>query len=170
MSDEFDMPSGTIKDFPVVESKSLVEMKLNALRQEAKKKAQGVAKEEIVEMPPDIDVNRLAKIAKELNETPEPTDWTAKEVQEIKKGQETKLGYAKAKVEEHKEMFEEKLPLKTKSLSSEGINGLVLSVTTVVFKPSRDENLDLTQKYHILIETTIPLQLGKEYQITSFNY
>ena len=162
--------SDEVKDFPVVESKSLVEMKLKALRQEAKNKAQGVAKEEVMGLPDGIDTDRLAEIAKELKGTPEPGEWTAEEIQKIKKGQETKLGHAKAKIEEHKEMFEEKLPLKTKSLSSEGINGLVLSVTTVVFKPSRDENLDLTQKYHILIETTIPLQLGKEYQITSFNY
>ena len=148
--------SDEVKDFPVVESKSLVEMKLNALRQEAKSRAQGVAKEEIVEMPPDIDTNRLAEIAEELKGTPERPPLSPP----------TSGGHAKAKIEEHKQ----KLNPETEFSVVQGINALVLSVTTKPFVPAKASKdgivPDPTQKYHILIETTVPLQLGKEYQIT----
>jgi hypothetical protein len=148
-----------IKDFPVVKAKTPTQLRIDELQRKAREVAKDSAiREEVIEIPPDVDTTRLAEIAKELVST------TTLPL-------ETIVSLPLETITSFKDTFIPDTPIKYDILPlKEGtMRGLVISVTTISFTPMRtraNEQPSISiQKYHVLIETSQPLQLGKEYQI-----
>ena len=111
------------------------------------KAANATLKEELIEIPKDVDENRLREIAAELGNT-------------LAEGENSKKTLSD-------EIPKTEFPQKLSSISEGEI--LVLSVTTIPFVPSKasssEDTPSSTQKFQILVETLQPLQLGKKYKL-----
>ena len=133
--------------------KTPVQERLNKLQADAKLKAgQSPIRELEVDLPDDIDKNRLIQIANEIKETDTPH---GKVVEVTPKGVPVVI------------------PASTKNIPEDIAEGeiqlLVLSVTDIPFIPAKVKNSEEAPqpvtKFNILVESTQPLQLGKTYLI-----
>ena len=141
-----------IQDFPVVKAKTPTQIALDKLQAREREKANSTPlHEEEVKIPSDIDATRLREIAKELTNTT---------VSPVLSPIESVITDSSISV------------IKDYSVippDGGGLKVLVISVTTIPFTPMRvranEQSPVALQKYHVLVETSQPLQLGKEYQI-----
>lgn len=172
-----------------------VEEKLKAMQQAANEKAALAILEEEVELPEDVDEGRFAEIAKELTGIkaeptqvvtlvdtlpdvdpdfedepdlePEIEEFPGELTEELADDEEEDNDIP----EESDEYQGTPLPTIPDVISSPSgqLRAMVISVTTLPFIPARHitqgEKPAIAGKYHVLVEVSQPLQLGREYQI-----
>ncbi len=129
---------------------SEVENRLRGLQKKAIEKANNAPlREEPIEIPKDIDEDRLREVAAEIV-VPQGT-----------LSDEDKIKWEKDKASPEVAVS---LPI-----LEDPAEILVLSVTTIPFVPSKvssgEDIPSSTQKFQILVETLQPLQLGKKYTL-----
>jgi hypothetical protein len=165
MINDSDMALGEVIDFPVVKAKTPSQLALEKLQAREREKAHSAPiTEEVIEVPPDVDKNRLQEIAKDLQTVPKNS------VSSPSTSDSSKLAFVMDELHTHGAPEGKLINAKgTRSEISEGLPALVVSVTIMHFVPQRvragEQPPQASQKYQILVETSQPLQVGREYQI-----